>query len=176
MRLHEREAALLLAYDIVQLAALLLFLTGGARTIPSPFLFIVAGDGVGHDPAARHGHSGWACSRWLCGGVLAYVPLPLPWQREAPLDLPPLYIVGDVGGAGLRHRLHRRLCAAASPRKRAQMSNALAATETGAGARAAASALDGLAAAAAHELGTPLATIALVAKELKREIPAPRPR
>src|SRR5205807_7941046 len=31
--------------------------------------------------------------------------------------------------------------------------------------------LDGLAAAAAHELGTPLATIALVAKELKRELP-----
>ena len=33
------------------------------------------------------------------------------------------------------------------------------------------SAFDGLAAAAAHELGTPLATIALVAKELKRELP-----
>ncbi len=33
------------------------------------------------------------------------------------------------------------------------------------------SALDGLAAAAAHELGTPLATIALVARELAREMP-----
>src|SRR5690606_28181471 len=32
------------------------------------------------------------------------------------------------------------------------------------------SALDGLAAAAAHELGTPLATIALVAKEMERAL------
>jgi two-component system sensor histidine kinase RegB len=38
------------------------------------------------------------------------------------------------------------------------------------------SALDGLAAAAAHELGTPLATIALVAKEMEREMAADDPR
>jgi two-component system sensor histidine kinase RegB len=37
------------------------------------------------------------------------------------------------------------------------------------------SALDGLAAAAAHQLGTPLSTIALVAKELEREIPENSP-
>ena len=40
------------------------------------------------------------------------------------------------------------------------------------------SALDGLAAAAAHQLGTPLSTIALVAKELERKSreKAPGPR
>ena len=37
------------------------------------------------------------------------------------------------------------------------------------------SALDGLAAAAAHQLGTPLSTIALVAKELEREVPRESP-
>jgi two-component system sensor histidine kinase RegB len=52
-----------------------------------------------------------------------------------------------------------------------QMSEALAATEMVLAREQQLSALDGLAAAAAHELGTPLATIALVAKELKREFP-----
>jgi two-component system sensor histidine kinase RegB len=52
-----------------------------------------------------------------------------------------------------------------------QMSAALSATEMVLAREQRLSALDGLAAAAAHELGTPLATIALVAKELKRELP-----
>ena len=51
------------------------------------------------------------------------------------------------------------------------MSSALQATELVLAREQRLSALDGLAAAAAHELGTPLATIALVAKELKRELP-----
>ncbi len=50
------------------------------------------------------------------------------------------------------------------------MANALAATEVALAHEQQLSALDGLAAAAAHELGTPLATIVLVAKELKREL------
>jgi two-component system sensor histidine kinase RegB len=53
-----------------------------------------------------------------------------------------------------------------------QMSAALTATELILAREQRLSALDGLAAAAAHELGTPLATIALVAKELKREVRA----
>ena len=52
-----------------------------------------------------------------------------------------------------------------------RMSDALTATEMVLAREQQLSALDGLAAAAAHELGTPLATIALVAKELKRELP-----
>jgi two-component system sensor histidine kinase RegB len=56
-----------------------------------------------------------------------------------------------------------------------QMSAALGATEMVLAREQRLSALDGLAAAAAHELGTPLATIALVAKELKREMPGKSP-
>ena len=55
------------------------------------------------------------------------------------------------------------------------MSSALSATEIVLAREQRLSALDGLAAAAAHELGTPLATIALVAKELKREVPKNSP-
>jgi two-component system sensor histidine kinase RegB len=49
------------------------------------------------------------------------------------------------------------------------MSNALAAAELVLAREQKLSALDGLAAAAAHELGTPLSTIVLVAKELKAQ-------
>ena len=49
------------------------------------------------------------------------------------------------------------------------LANALAATELVLQREQHLSALDGLAAAAAHELGTPLATIALVAKEMERD-------
>jgi two-component system sensor histidine kinase RegB len=53
-----------------------------------------------------------------------------------------------------------------------QMSDALAATQAALARENRMSAVGGLAAAAAHELGTPLATIALVAKELARDAPA----
>jgi two-component system sensor histidine kinase RegB len=55
------------------------------------------------------------------------------------------------------------------------MSDALAATQSSLAREQRVSALGGLAAAAAHELGSPLATIAVVAKELYREIPSDSP-
>jgi two-component system sensor histidine kinase RegB len=56
-----------------------------------------------------------------------------------------------------------------------QLAQALAATEIVLAREQHLSQLDGLAAAAAHELGTPLATIALVVKELGRELPREGP-
>ena len=55
-----------------------------------------------------------------------------------------------------------------SPRKARQLADALAATELVLAREQHLSQLDGLAAAAAHELGTPLSTISVVAKELER--------
>jgi two-component system sensor histidine kinase RegB len=56
-----------------------------------------------------------------------------------------------------------------------QLSDALAATELVLAREQHLSQLDGLAAAAAHELGTPLSTIAVIAKELVNAIPAEAP-
>ena len=102
--------------------------------------------------------------------ALAFYHLPLPWNADNPLTLPVAYVVGVwmsiLCGLGFMGIYVRRISEEAR-----RMSKALTATEMVLAREQQLSALDGLAAAAAHELGTPLATIALVAKELKRELP-----
>ena len=89
---------------------------------------------------------------------------------DSPLTLPVVYIGGIwtalICGLGFMGMYVRRIS-----EETKRMSDALTATEMVLAREQQLSALDGLAAAAAHELGTPLATIALVAKELKRELP-----
>lgn len=170
-RLQSSRSGLLLAYDIFQLAGLL-YLTGGLEN-PFSFLFLV--------PVTISATSlplKWTL--WLgaiaffCATFLAFWHMPLPWTPGAPLVLPNTYIVGMwtalIGGVVFAAIFARRIAEEAR-----QMSAALSATEMVLAREQRLSALDGLAAAAAHELGTPLATIALVAKELKREMPAAGP-
>src|SRR5581483_1190013 len=56
-----------------------------------------------------------------------------------------------------------------------QLADALAATELVLAREQHLSQLDGLAAAAAHELGSPMSTITVIATELEREMPADAP-
>lgn len=171
IRLHETQAGLLLVYDVLQLGVLL-FLTGGLQN-PFAFLFLV--------PVTISATS--LSIRWtlwlgvlafLCATFLAFRHYPLPWVPGERFELPDAYIAGMwaaiICGVVFAAIYARRIADEAR-----QMSLALQATEMVLAREQRLSALDGLAAAAAHELGTPLATIALVSKELKRELPAQGP-
>jgi two-component system, sensor histidine kinase RegB len=164
--LRESYAALLLGYDILQLA-LLLSLTGGLAN-PFSFLFLVPVT-VSATSLSRKWTLWLGTLAFVCATLLAFVHLPLPWYPGRQLELEPIYLAGMwsaiVSGAVFSAIYARRIT-----EETRQMSVALAATEQVLAREQRLSALDGLAAAAAHELGTPLATIALVAKELKREL------
>jgi two-component system sensor histidine kinase RegB len=166
-RVDPARAAGFLAYDIIQLA-FLLFLTGGLQN-PFAFLFLA--------PVLISATSLPPLLTMVLGGLavasataLAVWHLPLPWFPGETLDMPILYVagmwfsvllgLGFIGVYAWRVADEARL-----------LSNALSATELVLAREQHLSQLDGLAAAAAHELGTPLATIALVAKELETEAP-----
>ncbi|MFT3988759.1 ActS/PrrB/RegB family redox-sensitive histidine kinase [Aestuariivirga sp.] len=170
-RVQPLHAGLLLAYDICQLA-MLLFLTGGLEN-PFAFLFLV--------PVTISATS--LSLRWtlwlsalasLFATLLAFHHFPLPWNEVSRPVLPNAYI-GGMWAAIACGVVFSAIYARRIAEEARQMQAALAATEMVLAREQRLSALDGLAAAAAHELGTPLATIALVAKELKRELPKDSP-
>jgi len=171
VRLHETHAGLLLVYDVAQLAVLL-FLTGGLEN-PFSFLFLVPVTISATSLSMR-----WTL--WLglmafgCATFLAFRHFPLPWVPGERFELPDVY-VGGMWAAIVCGVVFSAIYARRIADEARQMSAALSATEMVLAREQRLSALDGLAAAAAHELGTPLATIALVAKELKRELPGPGP-
>ncbi len=171
VRLHETHAGLLLVYDVAQLAVLL-FLTGGLEN-PFSFLFLVPVTISATSLSMR-----WTL--WLglmafaCATFLAFRHFPLPWVPGEKFELPDVY-VGGMWAAIVCGVVFSAIYARRIADEARQMSAALSATEMVLAREQRLSALDGLAAAAAHELGTPLATIALVAKELKRELPGEGP-
>jgi two-component system sensor histidine kinase RegB len=170
-RLEPDRAAWLLAFDIAELAVLL-FLTGGLQ---NPFAFLFLGpvllSATALPPRFTLMLGGFAVA---CATVLVFVHYPLPWDSEDPLQLPPIYMMGvwmcillAIGFIGVY--------AWQITEESRQLSDALAATELVLAREQHLSQLDGLAAAAAHELGTPLSTISVIARELERAIAADAP-
>jgi two-component system sensor histidine kinase RegB len=104
-----------------------------------------------------------------CATLLLFVHYPLPWSEEKPLDLPLVYVVGDWLSILLAIGYISGYAWQIIEESR-KLTQALAATEIVLSRQQHLSQLDGLAAAAAHELGTPLSTILLVAKELERDL------
>src|SRR3954452_1384561 len=165
-RLEPERAAWLLAFDIAELAVLL-FLTGGLEN-PFAFLFLapVLLSATALPPRITVMLAAFAV---LCATVLVFVHYPLPWDADDPLELPWIYLLGvwlsillAIGFIGVY--------AWQITQEGRQIAEALAATELVLAREQHLSQLDGLAAAAAHELGTPLSTIAVVAKELQHAL------
>jgi len=171
LRLAPTQAGLLLGYDVIQLA-LLLYLTGGLEN-PFAFLFLVPVT-VSATSLPLKWTLWLSTIAFLCASFLAIFHQPLPWNTAAPLVLPKAYI-GGMWAAIMCGVVFSSIYARRIAEEARQMSSALTAAELVLAREQRLSALDGLAAAAAHELGTPLATIALVAKELKRELPVEGP-
>jgi len=172
VRVDQWPAFALLAFDVVQLGGLL-YLTGGlqnpfailllvpvivsATTLP-PRPTILLGIGVAAVGAILF--AGHMMLPWRPGGIL-----PVPWEYEVGVWVAIVSACAFTGAYAFRVAEEAR-----------QLARALNATELALAHEQHLSALDGLAAAAAHELGTPLATIALVAKELQRELPSGSPQ
>jgi two-component system sensor histidine kinase RegB len=163
-RLEPAYAAALLALNIVELAALLFF-TGGLQN-PFSFLFL-APVLISATALPVRLTIGLGMLAVACASVLVFYYLPLPWDSEDPLVLPPIYLFGVwlsiVVAIGVTS-----LYAFQVTEEARQLSDALAATELVLAREQHLTQLDGLAAAAAHELGTPLSTIVLISKELER--------
>ncbi len=165
-RLPVNYATALLAYDILQLAALL-YLTGG---IDNPFaLLLVAPVTVSAATLPPNNTIALGLLGIACTIVLAIWSLPLPWLDGELLQLPPLYRVGLTISV-MSGMIFLGLYAWRLTKEGRDMSAALSATELVLSREQQLHALDGLAAAAAHELGTPLSTITLVTNELERQI------
>ncbi len=107
--------------------------------------------------------------------LLFFFHLPLPWYPGEVFSLPPLYGLA-VWAALVSTLSFLGIYAFRVAEEARRLSDALTATELILARENHLTALDGLAAAAAHELGTPLATIALVATELETELDEDDPR
>ena len=104
-----------------------------------------------------------------CASVLVFFHLPLPWDSDDPLVLPPIYLFGVWLSIVLAIGV-TSLYAFQVTEEARKLSDALAATELVLTREQHLTQLDGLAAAAAHELGTPLSTIFLISRELEKTV------
>ncbi len=164
-RLDDREAAIFLAFDILQLAVLL-YLTGG---LVNPFsLLLLAPVAIGATILSLSSNIALTLLTIISIALLGLFHQPLPWKGPPP-DLPEIYRVGVWAGLSLTTLLITLYGWRLAEEAR-QMATALAAAQAALAREQQLSALGALAAAAAHELGSPLSTIAVVAKEMEREI------
>lgn len=166
-RLSEREAGFYLAYDTIQLAVLFYF-TGGIEN-PFMLLFLVPVT-ISATILGRANTLVLGALTVILVSVLTTFHHPLPWDAElVEPALPDLYMMAQWG-AIIVGCLFIGIYSWRISEESRKMRNALAATQLALSKEQRLSALGGLAAAAAHELGTPLGTITLIARELSHDL------
>ena len=164
VRLPDWQAAVYFAIDLAQLAVLL-FLTGGLQ---NPFaLLFMAPVTISATTLSLRSTIALLLLSLVYVTSLAFFHMPLPWRPDEHFVVPDLYLIGNWVAISLGLAFMAAYAWRISQESK-RMSAALSATQFVLARAQRLSALDGLAAAAAHELGTPLGTIALVAKELLR--------
>lgn len=163
-RLGENPATAVLAFDVIQLASLL-FLTGGLQN-PFAILFL-APVLISAVSLPLQRTLALVLVMITAATFLAFHHFPLPWHDDEELRLPQMYVTGIwfalVSGTTFIVAYAFRVAEEAR-----RLTDALGATELVLAREQHLTQLDGLAAAAAHELGTPLATITLVVKEMRK--------
>jgi len=170
-RLTNRAATFYLAFDVAQLGTLLYF-TGG---ITNPFaLMFLAPVVIAATSLNLSNTMILAFFAFASVSVIGMWHEPLPWPQAETLLLPPLYQAGIwaalVLGIGFTAVYAWRISS-----ESARMSAGLSATQLALSRERRLASIGALATAAAHELGTPLGTIAVVARELERALPENSP-
>ncbi|HEV2162288.1 MAG TPA: ActS/PrrB/RegB family redox-sensitive histidine kinase [Stellaceae bacterium] len=170
-RLGNREAAIYLAFDTLQLGVLL-FLTGGLQ---NPFaILMLAPATVSATILTRRTVAGLSALTVVAITVLALAHLPLPAPPGRTIAPAPVYVLGmwvALVSSSLFITGYNWFVAEEARRMR----DAYAATQLALAREQRVAAVGALAAAAAHQLGSPLATIAVIAKELVRDLPKNSP-
>lgn len=165
-RLSDRAAAASLGFDIIQSAALL-YVTGGME---NPFALLLLAPVTISATVLSLRSTIWLCLLAMAAATLLMLKhQPLPWY-EVGLELPELYIFGLWSALIIAILFSAAYTWRVADEAR-RMSDALAATQMALAREQQLSALGGLAAAAAHELGSPLSTIAVIAADLSRDVP-----
>jgi two-component system sensor histidine kinase RegB len=170
-RLGGREASFYLAYDTLQLGVLL-FLTGGLQ---NPFAILMLAPVTVSATILSRASVVWLSVLTVAAlSFLALVHMPLPVRPDTILQPQPLYVLG-LWTALVSSTLFIAGYTWSVAEEARRLRDAFSATQLALAREQRISALGGLAAAAAHQLGSPLATIAVVAKELVRDLPADSP-
>ncbi len=165
-RLGPHSAAALLGFDLLQMASLL-FITGGLANPFAPLICVPVIISFASQPI-RHSVL-LILFALACTTVLAFSPYDVPWHAGEMLRMQPVMQLG-VWCSIASMMSFAAFYAYKVSHEATLLADALAATELVLEREKHLSQLDGLAAAAAHELGTPLATISVVAKEMEREL------